>query len=366
MRIGPYELAAPLALAPMAGVTDRPFRLLCRRLGAGVAASEMVTSDVRLWHTPKSRRRLDHDGEPEPRVVQIGGGEPLMMAEAARRNVDQGAQIIDINMGCPAKKVCNRAAGSALLRDEALVAEILAAVVGAVDVPVTLKMRTGWDASSRNGPRIARIAEDLGVQALAVHGRTRADHYQGPAEYATIRAIKASVSIPVFANGDIDSGAKARAVLEETGADAVMIGRAAQGRPWIFREIRQFLNSGAGPAPPARAEVRDIMLAHLDQLYAFYGEHAGVRVARKHLGWYRQSALPAHRSQRDDTLAVTSADALFREMRVAESATVQLALARAWFEAEAGDPPAVEGDAEPERSAGLPPGNSAPHRAKVA
>ena len=366
MRIGPYELAAPLALAPMAGVTDRPFRLLCRRLGAGIAATEMVTSDVRLWHTAKSRLRMDHEGEPEPRIVQIAGGEASMMAEAARRNVDLGAQIIDINMGCPAKKVCNRAAGSALLRDEALVAEILAAVVGAVDVPVTLKMRTGWDATRRNGPLIARIAEDAGVQALAVHGRTRADHYQGSAEYATIREIKQMVRIPVFANGDIDSGAKARAVLEETGADAVMIGRAAQGRPWIFRELGYFLTTGEVLAQPARAEVRDIMLAHLDQLYAFYGEHAGVRVARKHLGWYRESALPAHRSQRDDTLAVISADALFREMRVAESATVQLALARAWFEAEAGGAPAVEGDEEPERSAGLPIGGLPPHRAKVA
>jgi len=354
MRIGPFELAAPLALAPMAGVTDRPFRLLCRRLGAGLAASEMVTSDVRLWHTPKSQRRMDHAGEPEPRVVQIAGGEPAMMADAARRNVDLGAQIIDINMGCPAKKVCNRAAGSALLRDEPLVAAILAAVVRAVQVPVTLKLRTGWDAASRNGPRVARLAAELGVQALAVHGRTRADHYQGAAEYATIRAIKDAVRIPVFANGDIDSGAKARAVLEESGADAVMIGRAAQGRPWIFREVRHFLTTGRELPPPARAEVRDIMLAHLDQLYAFYGEHAGVRVARKHLGWYRDAALPAHQSQRDDTLAVTSADALFREMRVAESAAVQLALARAWLEAAVGDAPAAGEHEEPEPGSGSP------------
>jgi tRNA-dihydrouridine synthase B len=367
MRIGPYALAAPLALAPMAGVTDRPFRLLCRRLGAGIAASEMVTSDVRLWHTPKSRRRMDHDGEPEPRVVQIAGGEPAMMAEAARRNVDLGAQIIDINMGCPAKKVCNRAAGSALLRDETLVADILAAVVRAVGVPVTLKMRTGWDAANRNGVRVARLAEGLGIQALAVHGRTRADHYQGDAEYATIRAIKQAVRIPVFANGDIDSGAKARAVLEETGADAVMIGRAAQGRPWIFREMRHFLTTGRHCAPPAHAEVRDIMLAHLDQLYAFYGEHAGVRVARKHLGWYRDTALPAHQSQRAAILAATSAaDALFREMRVAESAAVQLELARDWFDAAAGDAPVAGRHEEPEPGAGTATRDLQWRRAKVA
>jgi tRNA-dihydrouridine synthase B len=366
MRIGPYELAAPLALAPMAGVTDRPFRLLCRRLGAGLAASEMVTSDVRLWHTPKSRRRMDHAGEPEPRVVQIAGGEPAMLAEAARRNVDDGAQIIDINMGCPAKKVCNRAAGSALLRDEALVAAILDAVVRAVDVPVTLKMRTGWDVANRNGVRIARLAEALGIQALAVHGRTRADHYQGQAEYATIGMIKSAVRIPVFANGDIDSGAKARAVLEETGADAVMIGRAAQGRPWIFREIRHFLTHGTEPAPPVRAEVRDIMLAHLDQLYAFYGEHAGVRVARKHLGWYRDAAMSGHRRQLDATLDVTSADALFREMRVANSAAMQVALARAWFEATAGDAPAVGGHEEPEALAESPGGEGPRRRVRVA
>ena len=355
MRIGEYALAAPLALAPMAGVTDRPFRRLCRRLGAGVAASEMVTADVRLWHTAKSRRRMDHAGEPEPRVVQIAGGEPAMMADAARRNVDLGAQIIDINMGCPAKKVCNRAAGSALLRDEPLVAAIIAAVVAAVDVPVTLKMRTGWDDAHRNGARIARIAEDLGIRALAVHGRTRADHYRGAAEYATIRAIKAGVRIPVFANGDIDSGPKARAVLEETGADGVMIGRAAQGRPWIFRELGHFLAHGSALAPPARAEVRDIMLAHLNELYAFYGEHAGVRVARKHLGWYRDSALPAHRRQDVAGSRPSADDVLFREMRVADSAAVQLGLARAWFDAAVGvEAPAAGGQQEPEPLAGTP------------
>jgi len=347
LQIGSHALSAPLALAPMAGVTDRPFRLLCRRLGAGIAASEMVSSDVRLWHTAKSQRRMDHAGEPEPRVVQIAGGEPAMMARAARLNADAGAQIIDINMGCPAKKVCNRAAGSALLRDESLVAAILAAVVAAVEVPVTLKMRTGWDANDRNGVTIARLAADSGVRAIAVHGRTRADHYRGAAEYDTIRAIKAAVRIPVFANGDIDSGPKARAVLAATGADGLMIGRAAQGRPWIFREIAQFLATGRAPAAPAHAEVRDIMLAHLGHLYAFYGEHAGVRVARKHLGWYRDSAfgrraadagsMPPH--QGDDTPAAGPAggaretDALFGELRVAESASAQQSLARAWFDA---------------------------------
>jgi tRNA-dihydrouridine synthase B len=286
LRIGPYTLANNLALAPMAGVTDLPFRLLCRRMGAGIAAGEMLTSDVRLWHTEKSRRRMDHSGEPEPRVVQIAGGDARMMAEAAQRNADAGAQIIDINMGCPAKKVCNKAAGSALMRDEALVREILATVVKAVNVPVTLKMRTGWDALNKNAPTIARMAEDSGVQALAIHGRTRACMYQGEAEYETIRAIKRAVSIPVFANGDIDSPRKAKLVLEQTGADGVMIGRNAQGRPWIFREIAAYLQSGQELATPSIAEVRDIMLAHLRDLHAFYGEEAGVRVARKHVDWY--------------------------------------------------------------------------------
>lgn len=324
MKLGSHELAAPLALAPMAGVTDRPFRMLCRRLGAGVAASEMVTSDVRLWHTDKSRRRMDHTGEPSPRVVQIAGGDAAMMAEAARLNADAGAEIIDVNMGCPAKKVCNKAAGSALLRDEALVAEILRTTVAAVDVPVTLKMRTGWDPDSRNGVRIARIAEDAGIRALAVHGRTRADQYHGAVEYDTIRAIKSTVGIPVFANGDIDSGPKARAVLEQTGADGVMIGRAAQGRPWIFREVREFLATGRIPPAPDVREVRDIMLSHLETLYAFYGEHLGVRVARKHLGWYRDAAMPMNASDEP------AAD-LFRELRTVESAQAQYALAQDWF-----------------------------------
>jgi len=288
MRIGPYELTSSLALAPMAGVTDRPFRILCRRLGAGLAASEMVTADVRLWHTEKSRRRMDHEGEPEPRAVQIAGAEPAMMVEAALRNVEAGAQIIDINMGCPAKKVCNRLAGSALLRDEALVGRILEAVARAVDVPVTLKTRTGWSPEQRNGVRIARIAQESGIQALAIHGRTRACMYRGVAEYDTIREIKSQVRIPVIANGDIDTPELAREVLARTGADGVMIGRAAQGRPWIFREVNFFLASGRRGAPVARSEVRDILLAHLEALYSFYGEDTGVRVARKHLSWYCQ------------------------------------------------------------------------------
>ncbi len=288
MQIGPYRIANPVALAPMAGVTDRPFRILCRKLGAGLAASEMVTSDVKLWHTAKSQRRMDHAGEPEPRAVQIAGAEPEMMAEAARRNVDAGAQIIDINMGCPAKKVCNRLAGSALLKDEALVGRILETVVRAVDVPVTLKTRTGWSPELRNGVRVAKIAESAGIQALAIHGRTRECMYRGAAEYETIREIKSQVRIPVIANGDIDTPELAREVLARTGADGVMIGRAAQGRPWIFREVNFFLANGVSGAAVAREEVRDILLAHLEALYSFYGEDTGVRVARKHLSWYCQ------------------------------------------------------------------------------
>jgi len=285
MKIGHYTLTAPLALAPMAGVTDRPFRMLCRRLGAGLAASEMVTSDMRLWNTSKSRLRLDHRGEPEPRVVQIAGYDPVMMADAARLNVEMGAQIIDINFGCPAKKVCNRAAGSALMRDEVLVRQILAAVVVAAGVPVTLKMRTGWDRENRNAVAIARIAEGEGVAALAVHGRTRADFFAGAAEYETVAAVKRAVRLPVFVNGDIDCAAKALKALEQSGADGVMVGRAAQGRPWIFRELRAAFD-GMNAAPPVLAEVRDIMISHLEALHSFYGESQGVRVARKHLGWY--------------------------------------------------------------------------------
>ena len=266
MRIGNLELSAPLALAPMAGVSDRPFRMLCRAMGAGIAASEMVTADKRLWKTGKSRRRLDLEGEPEPRVVQVAGAEAGMLAEAARLNAERGAQIIDINMGCPAKKVCNRAAGSALLRDERLVREILEAVVAASPVPVTLKIRTGWDASSRNAVSIARMAEDIGIAGLAVHGRTRADMFRGEAEYETIAEVVRSVSIPVFANGDIDSPAKAAEVLRLTGAAGVMIGRAAHGRPWMFRQVKSYLATGVAVEPPSPREVRDIIIGHLESL----------------------------------------------------------------------------------------------------
>jgi tRNA-dihydrouridine synthase B len=286
IKIGPYTLQSNILLAPMAGVTDRPFRMLCRRFGAGLAASEMLTADVRLWNTPKSRRRMDHEGEPTPRVVQIAGFDPAMMAEAARLNVEQGAQIIDINMGCPAKKVCNRLAGSALLQDEALVARILCSVVQAVDVPVTLKTRTGWNQANKNGLRVAKIAEDCGVQAIAIHGRTRTDMYHGEAEHETVAAIKETVRIPVFANGDIDSPQRAREILQQTKCDGVLIGRAAQGRPWIFDEVNFFLSSGEFREVLALEKVRDIMRAHLEDLYAFYGDETGVRVARKHLSWY--------------------------------------------------------------------------------
>jgi tRNA-dihydrouridine synthase B len=286
VKIGSITLASNVLLAPMAGVTDRAFRRLCRRFGAGLAASEMLTSDVRLWDTPKSRRRMDHSGEPGPRVVQIAGYDPDMMAEAAQRNVDAGAEIIDINMGCPAKKVCNRLAGSALMQDEALVARILHAVVRAVAVPVTLKTRTGWNRDNKNGLLVAQIAEAAGIQALAIHGRTRADMYEGDAEHDTVAAIKARINIPVFANGDIDSPQAARHILAQTGCDGVMIGRAAQGRPWIFDEVNFFLATGELRAALALEKVRDIMRAHLEDLYALYGEKTGVRVARKHLSWY--------------------------------------------------------------------------------
>ena len=286
MRIGPYLIEPNVVLAPMAGVTDKPFRLLCKRLGAGLAVSEMTTSDPRFWTTRKSITRMDHVGEPAPVSVQIAGTIPETLAEAARHNVEQGAQIIDINMGCPAKKVCNAWAGSALMQDEALVARILAAVVQAVDVPVTLKIRTGWDREHRNALAIARIAEDSGIAALAVHGRTRDQQYTGCAEYDTIAAVKASVRIPVLANGDIDTPQRAKFVLDYTGADAVMVGRAAQGRPWIFGEIAHYLATGELLPEPSLVEVREILLGHLHALHAFYGEEAGVRIARKHLGWY--------------------------------------------------------------------------------
>ena len=289
MHIGPYLLANPLFVAPMAGVTDRPFRKLCKQLGAGYAVSEMVTSRRDLWDSLKTSRRADHTGEPGPIAVQIAGTEPLMMAEAALYNIDRGAQIIDINMGCPAKKVCNVWAGSALMRNESLAVAIVQAVVQACaprGVPVTLKMRTGWSADHRNAVTLARAAEQAGVQMLTVHGRTREQGYRGQAEYDTVSAVKAAVRVPVVANGDIDSPQKARQVLQTTGCDALMIGRAAQGRPWIFREIAHFLETGSLLAPPLVAEVSRLLQAHLQEHYALYGEWTGVRSARKHIAWY--------------------------------------------------------------------------------
>ncbi|EPC3544506.1 tRNA dihydrouridine synthase DusB [Aeromonas hydrophila] len=286
MQIGPHTLETPLIVAPMAGVTDRPFRELCLRLGAGMAVSEMLLANPDVWDTQKTRMRMDHSAEGGLRSVQIAGADPEMMAFAARYNVEQGAQIVDINMGCPAKKVNKKLAGSALLRQPDLVRSICRAVVDAVEVPVTLKIRTGWDPDNRNGEEIARIAEDCGIAALAVHGRTRTDLYRGEAEYDTIRAIKQAVSIPVVANGDIDSPEKARYVLDYTGVDAVMIGRAAQGRPWIFREIRHFLETGTKLPPPEREEVRTLMNEHVTNLHRFYGAYLGARIARKHVGWY--------------------------------------------------------------------------------
>ena len=286
MKIGSIQLKNNLIVAPMAGVTDRPFRILCKQLGAGMAVSEMVASNSLLWGSEKTIRRGNHEGEVEPRVVQIAGADPAMMAEAAKYNADKGADIIDINMGCPAKKICNVSAGSALLQDEPLVARIVEAVVRAVDVPVTLKIRTGWNKDNRNALRIARIAEDHGIQSLAMHGRTRACMYTGDAEYDTIRAVKQSVSIPVIANGDITTPEKAKFVLDYTGADAVMIGRAAQGRPWIFREISHYLATGEHLPPPEVAEIREVLVGHLHDLYQFYGAERGSRVARKHISWY--------------------------------------------------------------------------------
>jgi tRNA-dihydrouridine synthase B len=309
MRIGPWTLPNNVLVAPMAGVTDRPFRQLCKRLGAGYAVSEMAASNPRLWDSVKTSRRLNHDGEIAPVSVQIAGADPAMMAEAAVFNASKGARIIDINMGCPVKKVCNVASGSALLRHEDLVARILEAVVQAcapLGVPVTLKTRTGWDRENRNALRIARVAEDAGIAALTLHGRTRADMYTGHAEYDTIRAVKAAVSIPVVANGDIDTPEKARFVLDYTGADAIMIGRAAQGRPWIFREVDHYLRTGIKLPGPTFGEMRDLLLEHLDDHYRFYGEHTGVRTARKHIGWYvaglpDADAFCAHMNRLDDT-----------------------------------------------------------------
>ena len=290
LQIGSYKITTPLVLAPMAGVTDRPFRALCRAFGAGLTVAEMVTSDQSLWNTQKSRLRLPHADEPEPRMIQIAGGDPQMLAAAAKANVELGAQIIDINMGCPAKKVCKKAAGSALLRDEKLVAEILAAVVAAVDVPVTLKIRTGWSANHKNAVTIAKLAEQEGIQALTIHGRTREDRFNGQAEYDTLAEVCQIISIPVIANGDIDSPQKAKEVLDKTGASAVMIGRAAQGKPWIFRQIKGWLENQQLVAEPEPIEIHSIISQHLAGLYLTYGDFIGTRVARKHFGWYLQQA----------------------------------------------------------------------------
>ncbi|MEJ2400974.1 MAG: tRNA dihydrouridine synthase DusB [Xanthomonadales bacterium] len=311
MQIGPYAIDVPLALAPMVGVTDRFFRQLCRSLGAGYTVSEMLAANPALWHTRKARMRSDFAGEPTPVAVQIAGSEPDWMADAARFNVHRGAEIIDVNMGCPAKKVCNKLAGSALLSHPERVRAILRAVVAAVDVPVTLKIRTGPNPLERNGVAIARIAEEEGIAALAVHGRTRADRFRGDAEYGTIGAICRAVSIPVFANGDIDTPEKAREVLERTGAAGLMIGRAAQGNPWIFREVKHYLGTGEKLPPPSAAEVHDVMVRHLGQLHAAYGEETGVRVARKHIGWYLDGR-PGAGDTRRELMRVTRARDQFR------------------------------------------------------
>ncbi len=320
MQLGPYQLRNNVFVAPMAGVTDRPFRQLCKELGAGYAVSEMAASNPRVWASEKSARRINHDGEMEPKAVQIAGADPALLAEAARFNVDRGAQIIDINMGCPVKKVCNNWCGSALLRDEPLVASLLQAVVSAVDVPVTLKFRTGWDRQHKNALTIARIAEDSGIAMLTLHGRTRADGYSGEAEYDTIAAVKASVRLPVVANGDIDTPQKALAVLQKTGADAVMIGRAAQGRPWIFREIDHYLRTGTLLPPPLVAEVRQLMAQHLQAHYGFYGDYLGVRTARKHIGWYVRD--------------LEGGETFRQQMNRIEDCAAQLAAVDAFFESQ--------------------------------
>ncbi|MDD4962807.1 MAG: tRNA dihydrouridine synthase DusB [Gallionella sp.] len=305
MRIGPYQLKNNLIVAPMAGVTDRPFRMLCKRMGAGMAVSEMVASNSLLYGSEKTLRRANHEGEVDPISVQIVGADPAMLARAAQHNVDHGAQIIDINMGCPAKKICNVMAGSALLQNEPLVAQILESVVKSVNVPVTLKIRTGWDKHNRNAVNIAKIAEASGIQALAIHGRTRACAYMGEAEYDTIANVKANVNIPIIANGDITTPEKAQHVLSYSGADAVMIGRAAQGRPWLFREIEHFLNTGEHLSSPAVTEIHQVLVGHVQDLYDFYGELSGLRIARKHISWYTKglvgSAAFRHQMNKLDT-----------------------------------------------------------------
>ena len=320
MHIGSFQLKNNLIVAPMAGITDRPFRQLCKSMGAGMAVSEMVASNSLLRGAEKTLRRANHDGEVDPISVQIAGADPAMLAEAARYNVDQGAQIIDINMGCPAKKVCNVMAGSALLKDEPLVGRILDAVVGAVKVPVTLKIRTGWDRSNRNALAVARTAERAGIQALAIHGRTRACGFSGEAEYDTIAEVKAGIAIPVIANGDISTPEHVKKVLDYTGADAVMIGRAAQGRPWMFREIQHYLETGRHLPAPEVAEIHRVLVAHLSELYEFYGEYSGVRVARKHISWYTKglagSAAFRHGMNRLETRVeqLQAVDAFFAQL----------------------------------------------------
>jgi tRNA-dihydrouridine synthase B len=314
MRIGPYTLKNNLIVAPMAGVTDRPFRQLSKTMGAGMAVSEMVASNSLLWGSEKTIRRGNHEGEVEPKVVQIAGSDPRMMAEAAIHNINTGAQIIDINMGCPAKKICNVAAGSALLKDEPLVARIVEAVVDAArphGVPVTLKIRTGWDTNNRNALTVAKIAENAGIASLAIHGRTRACMYTGDAEYDTIKAVKAAIGIPVVANGDITTPEMARFVLEFTGADAVMIGRAAQGRPWIFREIQHFLETGEHLPPPEVEEIRLVMMEHLEDHYRFYGRETGARIARKHISWYTKGLSGSAAFRRRMNLLLTAEEQLF-------------------------------------------------------
>ncbi len=320
MQLGPYQLRNNVFVAPMAGVTDRPFRQLCKELGAGYAVSEMAASNPRVWASEKTARRINHDGEMEPKAVQIAGADPQLLAEAALFNVARGAQIIDINMGCPVKKVCNNWCGSALLRDEPLVAALVQAVVRAVDVPVTLKFRTGWDRNHKNALTIARIAEDAGIAMLTLHGRTRADGYRGEAEYDTIAAVKAQAKIPVVANGDIDSPQKAKFVLQKTGADAVMVGRAAQGRPWIFREIDHYLRTGTLLPAPLISEVRALMDQHLRAHYAFYGDYLGVRTARKHIGWYVRD--------------LAGGEAFRQQMNRIEDCATQLAAVDAFFESQ--------------------------------
>jgi tRNA-dihydrouridine synthase B len=318
MRIGSHTLRNNLFVAPMAGVTDRPFRQLCKQFGAGLAVSEMVASNSLLWGSEKTRRRANHDGEVEPISVQIAGADPAMMADAARYNVGEGAQIIDINMGCPAKKVCNTMAGSALLKDEPLVGQILESVVKAVDVPVTLKFRTGWDAANKNALTVAKIAEQSGVQLLSLHGRTRACGFSGHAEYDTIREVKQSTRLPVVANGDINTPEEAERVLQYTGADGIMIGRAAQGRPWIFREIGHYLSTGEKLPPPLVSEIHAVLIAHLHDLYSFYGKERGVKVARKHISWY--------------TKGLAGSASFRHRMNQLESCEEQLAAVHGFFE----------------------------------